>query len=541
MGHTDLAWRAATPAVAAIILAAGCQADRREKPTGGTVGGTTAASSPSPRPRGANGGGTTSRAQADGRGAGTERLYYPTGSEGSSVLMMSVEAPRQAMVGRPFEYQVVVKNLTPSTLAGVTVLELPHQESMAGSFESEAGFIGSAVPAARGAEQAEAGGNWMERQVLAAWPVGTLGPRESRTLAIPGSAGDLGIAMRCFSVSYNPSICTVVSVVRPELSLTKTAPARALICDPLTYEYVVRNTGSGAAENVVITDELPEGLAAQDGTRAVRIDVGTLEAGEEESFRVPLTASRSGSYTSRAVAASGPFQAQSDEVATVIGQPALEVRLAGPETAYTGRPVAYQVIVTNNGDAPATDARLELNAPGLDNPTRDLGTIQPGESRRVDVTASVPAAQDAQELRLQAAATARCAERVVQAASTQIRALSALLLEVVDTDDPVPLGQDTTYAITVRNQGFGPARNVRVQAMLPAGLEFQDASGTTPVDAAGQTLEFGPVPLLAAGDQATWRVRVRAAQAGSVQFQLRMQSDEMDEPAVESEPTRLYE
>jgi uncharacterized repeat protein (TIGR01451 family) len=159
----------------------------------------------------------------------------------------------------------------------------------------------------------------------------------------------------------------------------------------------------------------------------------------------------------------------------------------------------------------------------------------------VDVTATSPAAEDARELRLQAAATARCADRVVQAASTQLRALSALLLEVVDTNDPVLVGQDTTYAITVRNQGFGPARNVRVQATLPAGLQFLDAAGTTPVEMAGQTLEFAPVPVLAAGDQATWRVRVRAAQVGNVQFQLRMQSDEMDEAAVESEPTRLYE
>jgi uncharacterized repeat protein (TIGR01451 family) len=349
------------------------------------------------------------------------------------------------------------------------------------------------------------------------------------------------MAMRCFSVSYSPSICTVVAVVQPELSLTKTAPERALICDPLTYEYVVRNTGSGAAEDVLITDELPDGLTTQDGSRTVRIEVGRLEPGAEENFRVPLRAARPGNYASRAIAASGPIQAQSEDAATLVGRPTLEVRLAAPETAYMGRPIAYEIIVTNNGDAPAMDTRLVLDAPGVDNPTRDLGTIQPGESRRIAATAAAPQGRDVRELRLQAAATARCVDRVTEVAATQIRALSALLLEVVDTNDPVLIGQDTTYAITVRNQGFGPARNVRVQAVLPAGLQFLDAGGTTAVEPAGQTLDFGPIPLLGAGEQATWRVNVRAMQTGSVQFQLRMQSDEMDEPAVESEPTRLYE
>jgi len=92
----------------------------------------------------------------------------------------------------------------------------------------------------------------------------------------------------------------------------------------------------------------------------------------------------------------------------------------------------------------------------------------------------------------------------------------------------------------VKNQGTAPARNLVLRAILPPEMQFVDATGATPVRADGQKLEFAPLPRLAAGQEATWRVNAKAMAEGSVQFQLEVKSDDMKEPAIKTEPTRLY-
>src|SRR5437764_3681391 len=99
----------------------------------------------------------------------------------------------------------------------------------------------------------------------------------------------------------------------------------------------------------------------------------------------------------------------------------------------------------------------------------DLGTINPRESRTVNVTA---AGKQGGALTLNADATATCAERVTQAVSTRILTMPALLLEAVDESDPVRVGGNVIYDVKVTNQGTGPDGNINVTATLPEGMEF---------------------------------------------------------------------
>lgn len=517
MRHTFSRRRAAGLAlVSGLAVAAGCQTDRSEKPGFNEPILGAPAAAPQPRERG------------PGAAAG-QRLYFPTGQAGSSVIMMAVEAPAQVRVNQPYEYEVLVRNLTDTPLAGVVIRELPHDVSMGQDpSERDGGMPG------QGDEMNGRGGN--------SWPLGTLAPRESRVVRVQGTAEQLGMTERCFAVEYSPAVCTVVAVVNPELRLTKTGPQQALICNPLSYRYVVRNVGTGEAENVRIIDELPPGLTTAQGGNVVEIDVGALPAGEERSYTVDLRATRTGEYSTRASALSEGGEAQAEPVTTLIAQPVLEVSVQAPEFEYLGQSINYQVVVTNRGDAPAFDTTLLLSGAPVENRRRALGTIGPGESRQVSIAVPGPGLQnrDVRQVRLEAAATAECAEQVAQAAVTEIRALSALLLEVVDTDDPVRVGDQTTYQIVVKNQGSGPASDVRIQAELPPGLEFVSATGDTQVRAEGQTIQFESIPNLPPGATANYRVVVRATQPGSEQFQLRMQGEGMDQPAIETEPTRLY-
>ena len=73
-------------------------------------------------------------------------------------------------------------------------------------------------------------------------------------------AGEIGsVAQVTFQAQASVrTICT-----KPQLSLELTVPEQVLIGTTATIEIVVTNTGSGAATNVVIEEDVPDGFLAR--------------------------------------------------------------------------------------------------------------------------------------------------------------------------------------------------------------------------------------------------------------------------------------
>lgn len=117
------------------------------------------------------------------------------------------------------------------------------------------------------------------------------------------------------------------------------------------------------------------------------------------------------------------------------------------------------------------------------------------------------------------------------------------MLEVIDVDDPVEVGKDTTYIITVTNQGSDHSRNVRVTCALEAGMEYVSSSGPTTgtLGAEGKVVAFEPLPSLAPKAKASWKVGVRALSEGDVRFKVGMTDDRLERPVEETEATHFYE
>src|SRR5690606_32538861 len=87
---------------------------------------------------------------------------------------------------------------------------------------------------------------------------------------------------------------------------------------------------------------------------------------------------------------------------------------------------------------------------------------------------------------------------------TNFVGLSAFYLEMVDREDPIPVGGGTSFPITVFNTGNGPATNLRIRALIPPQMVLDR---TQPAEhqlgdriAQGQWIHFAPaVPLEAGG------------------------------------------
>src|SRR5438045_1187119 len=128
----------------------------------------------------------------------------------------------------------------------------------------------------------------------------------------------------------------------------------------------------------------------------------------------------------------------------------------------------------------------------------------------------------------------------VGAARLHVEGVPALLLEVVDLDDPVEVGAETTYEIRVFNQGSNPCTGLSVLATIPVGMQPESATGPAPHRVQGQQVIFEPLAKLAPRADALYRIRVKCKKAGEWRFKAQMNCDQLTLPVCEEESTRCY-
>ena len=454
----------------------------------------------------------------------------PTGLKENSVIYVEKSAPREILVGKDFAYRIRLTNLTEVALDDVTLTEQLPKGFTPKSFDPQPTTAGE----------------------MPHWAVGSLRPRAAKVFTVLGSVAQAGPLVNCCRVTYKvPEVCLTSRAVQPALQVTKTAPAEVMLCDPITYTVTVTNTGSGSAGRVQIVDKLPAGLTMLDGKSAVAYEVPDLAAGQSREVTFQAQAQKPGLYTNQVTATAGGGLTAQAEAKTMVRQPVLEVTKAGPALRYIGRNTVYEITVTNKGDAvaqqtvltdtlPATATFVAASAGGImsaGNVTWSLGDLAPSTSKKVTVTV-LPSQVGV--LRNTAMATARCAKAVAEA-STVIKGIPAILLECVDLEDPIEVGSNETYLITVTNQGSATGTNIVIACTLQPEQGFVSAAGPTKEAVAANKITFAPLPELAPKAKAVYRVVVKALKSGDVRFRVSLNSDQMDSSADESESTHQYE
>ena len=125
-------------------------------------------------------------------------------------------------------------------------------------------------------------------------------------------------------------------------------------------------------------------------------------------------------------------------------------------------------------------------------------------------------------------------------ACTEWRGYPALLIEVIDTEDPLLVGEETTYIIQITNQGTAPDTNVGLKVQLPSELSVVSAAGDTQGTISGNNVNFAAYPSLAAKEIIQFRVVAKAVAVGDARFKAQMTSDLLKSPVPEEEATQVY-
>ncbi|MBN1805754.1 MAG: DUF11 domain-containing protein [Sedimentisphaerales bacterium] len=457
-------------------------------------------------------------------------MTYPWPECGLVRLDKSV--PREVALNRSFDYYIAVTNLTETMLTNIVV-----NEELSRGFE----FTRS-NPAVR---------KDLDRLV---WEIKSLGPKASKRITISGVATSNESLEHCTTV-VTPTIpaCAPIRIVQPRLELARVVPEEALLCEAIPVVFVVTNSGTGTAQNVSIVDTLPVGLRTTDGQSKLVLDVGSLGEGQSRQFSVELRAAKVGRYAGKAIATStSGLRAESAETTTIVSLPVLAIENKGPQKQYLGRKATYEIMVANRSDIPAKNTIIEETLPNGATSVEanegaklsgskliwELGTLAPNSIRNVRVS-YIPTEAGMQTNT--ATATAYCSEAVTASVQTLVSGISALALEVVDVEDPIRVDSQTTYVISVLNQGSATATNIRITCLLEGNVQYLSSAGATAGSVEGQMVRFFPLSNLEPQARAAWRVIVAAVKPGDVRFKAVMNADQLTRPVEENESTHIYE
>jgi len=324
--------------------------------------------------------------------------------------------PEKAFPGDTIEYTIQVTNLgSCDEVSNVVVRDL--------------------LPAGLSYVSSDHGGN--EQSGTITWNLGTLAVGETIDIMVTANVSSSinnGIKLtntatvnweypggdRQVSDTWDTTINT-----QPKLIINKCGADTALPGDTFNYTIEVCNTGGSNALNVVLSDFLPAGLSYSDssagGTNSsgvVTWNLGTIWPKTCQSIRLAVTVDADVSnnsllnntasviYEDTAANNYGPASAQSSTI--IHTRPFLQITKTGSAIAYQGEYVVYDIVVRNFGGSDALNVTItellpiELNyassnRTAIYDPDTygtgvvkwELGTIAPGKSQSISVTAAV--------------------------------------------------------------------------------------------------------------------------------------------------------
>jgi uncharacterized repeat protein (TIGR01451 family) len=448
----------------------------------------------------------------------------------SPMLQVEKVGPTSLNVGKPLRYEIAIRNTGATAVLSVQVEE---------QIPAAARFI-SADPRP------------MNRGGFLVWNLGNLDPGVERRIKIelqPVGEGELDSRAL---VTFSTAAGLHTRVTRPRLNLVKSGPENIQVGQPAVFQLQISNTGTGPANGVILRDHLPEGLRHPNGPE-VENDIGTLAPGESKTITLEATAVKAGRFVNQAVVTGDEGLQAIAQVPVVVTEPLLALQKTGPKRLYLGRTADFRIEVANPGSAPAANVQVVDSLPpefdfveasdgGKFDPathgvTWSLGLLSAGQKQIISVKGLAKTAGDPVN---QAHAHADGGLEAKAIAAVHLEGVPALLLEVVDLEDPIEVGAETVYEIRVVNQGTSPTTNLQIIATVPTGMTARDASGPTPHQIHGQQVIYDKLPSLAPKADALFRVKVVGDQPGDMRFKVQMTSDQLRSPVYEEESTRVY-
>jgi len=328
-----------------------------------------------------------------------------------------------------------------------------------------------------------------------AGPTSSIANLGSGTRSVPGTMADPAPAANIEGFG-KPGDKKLEGAQTPSVTIEKIAPPEIQVGKPAKFQIVVRNTGPVVAENVEVTDVIPQGtqlLSTNPKTSAgargqIVWNAGDLKPGENSMLEVELMPIAEGEIGSTA---SVQFRSAAS-MRTIATKPDLVLELTAPKQVLIGQNATVHLKLSNPGTGAASKVMLSARIPAnLQHAAGseleyDVGQFKPGDSRDL-------------ELVLRAAAAGPCTLTLVAQGDANLRTEQAANIEVIAPRLEVKvagpglrfLDKQAKYTVSVTNPGTAPAHDITLTTRLPKGMQFVEASDSGRYDVATNAVMWG--------------------------------------------------
>lgn len=332
------------------------------------------------------------------------------------------------------------------------------------------------------------------------------------------------------------------------LVLDKSGPAEVAVGGTVTYRIDVRNPSDLSARLLTVTDSIAPTLtlvgsnppATLSGGTTLTWQLGDLPAGQSRSMEMTFRTSQAGVINNCATVRSADGVSAQDCAATTVTSPSVELTMVAPQQVAVGEEVTFVSTITNRGSTAATGIvlvdRFEDGLKHADSVSpienKSLGTLAPGESRKVNVRLrAMQPGRWCNTMELTGdngnRGSAQACVTVVAAAVTTVPPITVPptttpstqgqpILKVTKTTPKarVAVGEEFVFTITIANVGPVPATNLRLDDIYDFGIVATEASGSWRQDRPGDARLYWLIPSLMPGQPQTFQVKCNAVTPG---------------------------
>jgi uncharacterized repeat protein (TIGR01451 family) len=449
---------------------------------------------------------------------------------------LSITGPPTVARGQEVPYTITVTNRGRVETRAMTVRDL---------IPAGCAYVSSQPPAIQEGQQLT-------------WTLGLLPPGQSHSIQLVLRApANVGQILNCATVKTEEGLssesCATTQVTAPQLKVAVAGPATAVVGTPLSYQITVSNPGTGSATNVKLTASFDLGLEHESKARSVDLPLGTLGPNESRTVPLVLSARQEGRFVTRvAGSADGGLRDQAEQP-VLVQKAQVSLQIKGPPRRFVGRPADWDIRVVNTGEAALTNVVIRDHLPvelGFVSATEGgqvvqgdvewkIGTLAPKQEKVVRVTTNskqiTPAAISV------AVVTADAGLTKEERASLEILGTPAYRFQVAPSGNPVEVGKQIDYVISVENTGSQAANDVEITAIVPAELKVIKVAGPSKETVAGQTITFAKVNGVKPAQTLTYTITVEGMKQGDVRFRAELRGETLKTPVLKEAPTTIYD
>jgi uncharacterized repeat protein (TIGR01451 family) len=464
-------------------------------------------------------------------------------------ISLNATGPGQGLVGNTLTYRIDVRNPGDFTAKDVVVTE---------TLADGVTLVSSTPPPAGPAGRLQ-------------WSLGDLQGGESRSITLQLRADRPGTVNNCASVvtaeKLSAQDCVATTILAPSLRVTMTGPPQANVGETATFNVQITNAGSSPLTGLVIVDRYDAGFehASKPPSRTIDRDLGELAAGQTRNIDVTLNVVQSGQQcNSIEVQGTAGILGSAKTCITAVepggaaaaGTSKLTVTKTGPAKQVEGETAEFTIVITNSGPDAATNVTVTDHVdPALEPKTASKGyqwdgadmvwrisRIESGKSVQLKILCQCTEAAD--NLCNRVTVTSEEGDRVSDESCLEVtlaNAVAGLQVAIAEDGDPVAVGKQQTYRITVTNNGTAAEEQVAVSVTVPDQMSPVPAGiqGSTAGKASGKTVRFAPAATLAPGKTLTFAVAAVANAAGQGTAHIEVTSKTQTTPVIEEATTTV--